>query len=278
MPTSKTMKRKAVPSSSSAVNEHDDGPVPPPLMTKSHGKKRGPPHPPDSDDECSDDEHSDDEDLDDERSDDEDLDDDASTPTSKTKKRKASVVDSPVPPPLMTKSHGKKKGPQTAPVANVPPRRPGGTESANPNSHSAGTLHDKRSAEDAPRASQPLKKAARCCDPRLAGINPIVFQTFKLLIDRFNEGTDSIVNVDGFVEECQRILQNRGAMKKALHTAALLTDFTFVTPVKGLSCFANATQKITFGRLFNSLKTKLTKLAEDPNCKSLMVTLVVAFP
>jgi hypothetical protein len=69
--------------------------------------------------------------------------------------------------------------------------------------------HGEKDKENAPANSQKRKRSPT---PKLqyldvGGLTPILFQALKVLTDQFNGGTDGIVNVDGFVAECRRILE-----------------------------------------------------------------------
>jgi hypothetical protein len=99
----------------------------------------------------------------------------------------------------------------------------------------------------------------------------------KLLIDGFNNETDRIVNVDGFNAEYQRINSSEEVVEKMIHTVSLLIGFTFINGYKRIQRFVDADGKSLLMRALKiGLKTRLTKLAAYPGCKSVMEIPILA--
>jgi hypothetical protein len=127
---------------------------------------------------------------------------------------------------------------------------------------------------------KPKKKKKR--NLQIGHLNPILFQTLKLLIDKYNEGTDRIVNVNGFVEECGRMIDSSDRRGQAIGVSAESIGLELHPGQQSTGKkkrFENASGGLSFrfDHLNRGLKSCLLQFREDPDCESLMVTLVIAF-
>jgi hypothetical protein len=126
------------------------------------------------------------------------------------------------------------------------------------------------------------KKKQKIPTVQIGNVNPIIFLTLKLLIDKHNGGTDRIVNVDAFVKECGRMLESNDLMEQAMGVSAKSLGFKLHRGQKSTGKskrFENADGGLSFqtSNLIGGLKTRLFQFKEHPSCESLMVTLVIAF-
>jgi hypothetical protein len=143
--------------------------------------------------------------------------------------------------------------------------------------HTLDAPKKRRGATDARTLSAAKRRAtttpqAPLVSVKIANASPLVFLALKRVIDQFNNGTDSIVNVEGFTSECKRIAASPDLLNEAIRNASLSLSFT--------SGKHEANQKIMFfgtgqydGRHSYSanervgLRTRLAKLADCPQCK-----------
>jgi len=149
---------------------------------------------------------------------------------------------------------------------------------------SAAVASKKRRSGTAAASKRPQKQAksqsavvAKLPRIHILSLSPIVFQALKHVIDRFNKGTNSIVDVKGFVAECRRIASSHITLDAAILDASVLLRFPSGTMNVGGRDYPSFSGTGQYdGHRWRAvkeryaLKNRLTKIAGCPQCKCMM--------
>ena len=150
---------------------------------------------------------------------------------------------------------------------------------------SAAVASKKRCIGTAAASKQPRKMAksrsavvANLPQIQIGTLSPLGFQALKHVIDRFNNGTDRIVDVKGFVAECRQIAGSYICLGDSHSRCFRLVEFPFRNDEKWWARFFHCYfgtgqydgQHWMAHHERSALKIRLTKIAECPQCKCRM--------